>query len=293
MTTNQHPHTKPPAAYPGSPLGLSDLSQRVALITGASAGIGYAVAADLSRRGSRVVINARRAERLAHIADELSAEAGYRSDLDPTPPVVPVAGDCADEQTIERMFAATRSSFGGNPDLVVINAGRGLSGSVLTSDTAQWEEMVRTNLLGAARLLRAASLAMRQDGDTQRAHNPSDWLNTPRDIIIIGSTVGRHISPFSSMYGSTKFAVHSLAEAARRELATTGIRVTVIGPGVVRSEFQSVAGYDQQKFGDFMDQIGPVLEPNDIARLVAFVCAQPAAVSVNDIIIRPTRQEYP
>lgn len=292
MTTT-NPSSKPPAAYPGSPLGLSDLAGRVALVTGASAGIGHAVAADLSRRGARVVINARRADRLAHIADELNAEAGHRSDQNKTPPVVPVAGDCADENTINQMLAAAKSNFGASPDLVVINAGRGLSGSVLTSDTAQWEEMVRTNLLGASRLLRSAAIAMRQNAQQQTESNPDAWLTTPRDIVILGSTVGRHISPFSSMYGSTKFAVHSLAEAARRELANTGIRVTVIAPGVVRSEFQSVAGYDPKKFGDFMDQIGPVLHPNDIARLIAFVCSQPAAVSVNDIVIRPTRQEYP
>ncbi|MEO0484127.1 MAG: SDR family NAD(P)-dependent oxidoreductase, partial [Planctomycetota bacterium] len=113
------------------------------------------------------------------------------------------------------------------------------------------------------------------------------------DIVLLGSTVGRHISPFSSMYGSTKFAVHSLAEAARRELATKGVRVSLIEPGIVESEFQSVAGYDSEKFGEFMRTIGPVLQPEDIAETIAWICSRPAHVAISDVVLRGTRQEYP
>jgi NADP-dependent 3-hydroxy acid dehydrogenase YdfG len=119
------------------------------------------------------------------------------------------------------------------------------------------------------------------------------WLGRPRDIVVLGSTVGRHISPFSSMYGSTKFAVGSLAEALRRELAPKGVRVCLIEPGIVRSEFQRVAGYDADTFGAFMESIGPVLEPDDIADLIAFICSRRAHVSLGDAVIRGTRQEYP
>lgn len=118
-------------------------------------------------------------------------------------------------------------------------------------------------------------------------------VTRPRDIILLGSTVGKHISPFSSMYGSTKFAVNSIAEAVRRELAPRGIRVTTISPAIVRSEFQAVAGYDPDKFGAFMDNIGPVLDPADIARTIVFIASQPAHVCINDVVIRPTRQDYP
>ena len=114
-----------------------------------------------------------------------------------------------------------------------------------------------------------------------------------RDVVVIGSNVGKHISPFSSMYGSTKFAVNSLAEAARRELGPKGVRVTLVAPGIVRSEFQEVAEYDAETFGEFMDRIGPVLEPGDVARMVLYVVGQPAHVHVNDVTIRPTRQDYP
>jgi NADP-dependent 3-hydroxy acid dehydrogenase YdfG len=233
---------------------------------------------------------------------------------------VGVAGDAAEWETIDAMFAAARESFSAEADLVVINAGRGLRGSPISSDEKQWEEMIRVNLLAAARLTRAAaermtreargeggerapyglrpageysSAAAHEQARAASASAPADWPRKARDIVMISSTVGKHISPFSSMYGATKFAVTSMAEAARRELAPTGVRVSCVHPGVVRSEFQDVAGYDARTFGEFMERIGPVLEPADVARVVGFIAAQPAGVLVNDVMLRPTRQEYP
>jgi len=185
------------------------------------------------------------------------------------------------------MLNEAADHFGSQPDLVVVNAGRGLNGSVMTSDMGEWEEMVRTNLLGAAKLIRAAGQRMVELQDSR------EWPSKPADLVILGSTVGRHISPFSSMYGATKFAVNSLAEAVRRELGPKGVRVTLIEPGIVKSEFQSVAGYDPEGFGALMEKFGPVLEPEDIARSIAFICAQPASVHISDIVVRPTRQDYP
>lgn len=261
------------------------LSGRIAVITGASAGIGHAIARDLAVAGANIVMNARRAEPLYALCDELNAgDAPVRAAVLP--------GDASDQATITRLLDTARERFGRDPDIAVVNAGRGLSGSILTSDPAHWEEMVRLNVLGAARLMRAAAermLAMVSDAEI--AHG--GWKDRPRDIVVIGSNVGRHISPFSSMYGSTKFAVGSLAEAMRRELAPKGIRVTLIAPGIVKSEFQEVAGYDPQTFGTFMDKVGPVLEPEDVARAVTFILAQPAQVHLNDVAIRPTRQDYP
>ncbi len=259
------------------------LKGRVALITGATAGIGLAIAHDFARLGASLVLNGRRAERLDALAKELRTTCAK------------VAGDCAEDATIRALLDAGRAlAIGRAPDLVVINAGRGLRGSVLDSDTTQWEEMIRTNLLAAAKLLRESAQAML--ADIERPHGTNSGgkaLASPRDIVVLGSTVGRHISPFSSMYGSTKFAVNSLAEAARRELGPKGIRVTLIEPGFVVSEFQGVAGYDPAWFESVKDRIGPPLTPDDIARSVSFVVTQPPAVHVSDVLIRPTRQDYP
>jgi NADP-dependent 3-hydroxy acid dehydrogenase YdfG len=254
------------------------LEGRIAIITGASAGIGAALARDCVHRGARVVMNARREPKLAELANALGTDR-----------VACVAGDAACDDTIDRLFAAARERFQDEADLVIVNAGRGLDGSVTTSDTEQWEDMIRTNLLGAARLMRAAALHLVADIE----NGDADWQQRARDIVVIGSTVGRNISPFSSMYGSTKFAVNSLAEALRRELGPKGVRVSLIEPGFVRSEFQGVAGYADAWFTEVVDRIGPVLTPEDIAEIIAFIVSRPPAVHLADALIRPTRQDYP
>lgn len=265
---------------------MNDLKNRVAIVTGGSAGIGLAIARRLIDKGARVVINARRREKLEQAAAELNGafpnEAGPRC--------VSVHGDAADVRVIESMFAAAASAFGTEANAVVVNAGRGLSGSVLTSDTSEWEDMVRTNLIAAAHLMRAAGIRMSAEADKRG----NGWArSTPQDIVVIGSIVGRHVSPFSSMYGSTKFGVHGITEGLRRELAPKGVRVTLVEPGFVTSEFQGVAGYKAEWFQGVVDRIGPVLEPDDVARPVAFVLGEPAHVHVSDFIVRPTRQDYP
>jgi NADP-dependent 3-hydroxy acid dehydrogenase YdfG len=95
------------------------------------------------------------------------------------------------------------------------------------------------------------------------------------------------------MYGSSKASVHMLAESLRRLMAPRGVRVSLLEPGIVRSEFQAVAGYDADSFGQFMDSISPVLNPEDVARVILFITGQPAGVCINNVMVRPTRQEYP
>lgn len=254
------------------------LSGRIAVVTGASAGIGEAIARDLANHGARVVVNARRVERLDALVRDIERASGS---------AVACAGDCADEAVVQAMLDLARERFGGEVDLVVANAGRGLAGSVCASDPSQWDEMLRTNILGVALLVRGAAERMARDGER------ADALTQARDIVILGSNVGRHVSPFSSMYGSTKFAVGAIAEGARRELGPKGVRVTLICPGIVRSEFQQVAGYSPEWARDFFGRFAPVLEPEDVARLTRFIVEQPPHVHVNDVVIRPTKQDYP
>ena len=255
---------------------MSDFSNRVAIVTGASAGIGLSCARMLAQGGAVVVVNARRAGRL----DELV-------EIDPTR-VVPVAGDAAEAEVIEAMLDAAKTAAGREADLVIANAGRGLRGSPLDSEEAEWEDVLRVNTLAAARLMRAA--IHRMFGEIGDHHGPP---KRQRDVVVLGSTVGRNLSPFSSFYGATKAAVHMMAEAMRREAGPRGVRVTTIEPGVVATEFQSVAGYDPKAFGEFMESLAPVLTPDDVARTILFACAQPAGMHLSEIMLRPTRQAYP
>jgi NADP-dependent 3-hydroxy acid dehydrogenase YdfG len=267
-----------------STLGAMKLKQRIAVVTGASAGIGEATARELVGQGATVVLNARRKERLESLAKELGPE-----------DVASAAGDCADDAVVGSMFEIAKERFGAGrreANLVVVNAGRGLNGSVVTSDTSQWEDMVRTNLMGAAKLIRAAAERMLREIADDAAAGKA-WTTQARDIVVLGSTVGRHISPFSSMYGATKFAVNSLAEAARRELGPKGIRVSLIEPGFVVSEFQGVAGYSEEWLKATFERIGPVLDAKDIAEVVTTITSKAAHVHWGDVVLRGTRQDYP
>jgi len=260
------------------------LESRTALVTGASAGIGYHTAIHLAALGARVVLNARREQRLVELAQRLDDQYPLSDD---SPRAFVLPGDASDQTLIDEMLAGDPGSGRPAPDLVVVNAGRGLAGSVLDSDPDQWDEMIRTNYLGAARMIRAGGAAL------ARRQADFDWPARPADLVVIGSTVGRHISPFSSMYGSTKSAVHALAESARRELGPKGVRVSLVEPGIVRTEFQGVAGYDPETFGAKMEDLDPVLTPTDVARTIGFIVAQAPGVHVCDIVVRPTRQDYP
>ncbi|HLO41573.1 MAG TPA: SDR family oxidoreductase [Phycisphaerales bacterium] len=260
------------------------MSDRIAVVTGGTAGIGYEMVKTLIGHSCPVVANGRRPDRLKDLILEFNEEN-----------VRTVRGDAADEKVVTQMFDTARDVFGdetSEADIVIVNAGRGLKGSVLDSDSAQWEEMIRTNLLGAALTIRHA--ARRMMANIERLHSRGkSWQTHAHDIVVIGSTVGRNVSPFSSMYGSTKFGVHGLVEGARRELGPKGIRVTLIEPGFVESEFQGVAGYDPAWFKGVVERIGPVLQPEDVARAIMAVITQPPWVHFNDVALRPTRQDYP
>lgn len=268
-------------AYAGDMARLP-LENRVAVITGASAGIGAAIARDVVALGAQVVVNARRMDRLEALVGELGRSRA-----------IAVAGDCARPETIQRMLDAARDGHGGGSreaDLVVVNAGRGLGGSVMNSDVSKWQELINTNYVAAALLIRESGLRMLKSIGGRTGPGVVD---APRDIVVLGSVVGKHVSPFSSMYGSTKFALHGLTEGVRREMGPKGVRVTMVAPGFVESEFQGVAGYDSAWFEEVTQRIGPVLSPQDVARTVSFIAQQPPAVHLSEVFMRPTRQDYP
>jgi len=247
-------------------------SGKTAIVTGASSGIGQAIALTLACGGASVVIQARRKERLDEVVARIAGTGGKAR---------AVPGDAGDRSDVDALLEETLSwdEGGRKVDIVVVNAGRGLAGGILGSDEGQWEELYQTNVLGAGYLMRQAGLLMSRQ---KRG-----------DIVVLGSVAGRNISPYSGFYGSSKFAVRAMAEALRQEVCSKGVRVTTVMPGIVTSEFQQVAGYTPENFGKSIAHYGEVLEPQTIADGVAWLLALPPHVNVSEIMIRPTGQNYP
>ena len=248
------------------------LSGKTAIVTGASSGIGRSTAIVLAGDGAAVVVSARRKDRLKALVEEIVAQGGR---------ALAVAADASVPADIDRLLeqALAWKDGGKKYDIVVANAGRGLAGGLLSSDAQQWQELYDLNVLGAAHLMRRAGQYMvgRKTGH----------------IVAIGSVVGRYISPFGSVYGATKFAVAALAEGLRREVCSHGVRVSLVMPGIVLSEFQAVAGYNQENFGKNIAQFGTLLGPEAIAEGIRWLLTQPPHVNVSEIMIRPTGQSYP
>jgi NADP-dependent 3-hydroxy acid dehydrogenase YdfG len=253
---------------------MSGKYSRIAIVTGATSGIGEATARKFAAAGFGVVGNGRNAAMLAAIEKEIGP--AFRG----------VAGDASENTVLEQLFAAAKERFGKPVDIVVANAGRGLGGSVKDADLSQFDEMIKINVTGTLALLQKAARKM---ADGQQSVYPK----SAADIVIVGSVVGRHISPFSAVYGATKFAVHALAEGLRREVGPKGVRVSLIEPGVVLSGFQAVSGYSDEMVDDFKEKFGPLLRGEDVANAIHYVVTQPPHVHISDMIVRPTRQDYP
>jgi NADP-dependent 3-hydroxy acid dehydrogenase YdfG len=250
-------------------LSVQSLSGKIAIVTGASAGIGYATAKALGDEGARVVVSARRGDRLAALAAELGGPDRC----------LPVESDASKPEAIDALMKAALGFGNGRVDIVVANAGHGLAGGVLSSDRSRWEEMYELNVIGAAHLMRRAAEIM--------------IPNEAGDILALSSVAGMNVSPFSAFYGSTKFAVGAIAEGLRREICRHHVRVTVLRPAIVLSEFQAVAGYNEENFGASTKRYGQLLVPEDVARAIAFIVAQPPHVHINGLTIRPVGQDYP
>jgi NADP-dependent 3-hydroxy acid dehydrogenase YdfG len=248
------------------------LSGKTALVTGASSGIGRATALKLAKAGTAVVVMARRRGPLGELVSQIEAAGGK---------ALAVAGDASAPKDIDSLMdrALGWEKGGQKIDITVVNAGRGLAGGILESDESQWRQVYEINVLGTAHLLRVVG----------------QYMNRKKsgDIVAIGSVVGRNVSPFSSFYGSSKFAVAGIIEGLRREVCANGVRVSLVMPGVVVSGFQDVAGYTQENFGKGVAQFGQLLGPEDIAEGICWLLSLPPHVNVNEIMIRPTGQSYP
>jgi NADP-dependent 3-hydroxy acid dehydrogenase YdfG len=224
---------------------------RVMLITGASSGIGAATARAAAAAGWRLVLAARSRERLEALAGELGGAER----------AVAVGCDVTEWEDQQRAVVAALESFGAL-DAAFANAGFGAARGFLEGTVEQWREMILTNVYGAALTLRATIPELKRS----RGH-----------LLLTSSVAGRRVLP-GSLYSVTKHAVTAMGEAARQDLNGTGVRVTLIEPGMTDTPF-------------FENRPANALRDEDVARAVLFALAQPPEVDINEILIRPTAQD--
>jgi NADP-dependent 3-hydroxy acid dehydrogenase YdfG len=227
------------------------MADPVFLITGASSGIGSATARQAAEGGYRVVLAGRSRDRLEALARELGGERRA---------LVQECDVTAWEQQLAMVQAALEHFE--QLDVAFANAGFGAARGFLAETPERWRSMVLTNVYGAALTIRATLPSLKDS----KGH-----------LVLTGSVAGRRALP-GSLYSATKWAVTAMGESARQELNDTGVRVTVIEPGMVDTPFFDNGAPDW------------ALKPEDVARAVMFAVSQPAHVDVNEILVRPTAQ---
>jgi NADP-dependent 3-hydroxy acid dehydrogenase YdfG len=244
------------------------LEGRVAVVTGASSGIGEATALALAREGAALALGARRRERLERLANRISSEGGR---------VVAREVDISDEHQARDFIDAAREELGGL-HVLVNNAGVMLLGPVSGADTSDWRRMIEVNLLGLLWCTHAALPAMASGGGG--------------DIVNVSSVAGRRADAGAAVYNMTKFGVHGFSEALRQEALHVNVRVTTVAPGFVATELQA---HNQnpvvlQVLERAREQIGEVLRAEDIASAIVYAVSQPPHVCLNEVLVRPTKQ---
>jgi clavulanate-9-aldehyde reducatase len=241
------------------------LDGRVAVVTGASSGIGEATVRALSEAGAAVALGARRADRLQALADSLDGPC-FVSEV-----------DVSDEDQATRFVAGAAEQLGGL-HILVNNAGVMLLGPVSDQTTDDWRRMVGVNLLGLLYCTHTALPLIAQNGGG--------------DIINVSSVAGRRADAGAAVYNMTKFGVHAFSEALRQEALHVGVRVTTVAPGFVETELQghNTNPLVRRTMERSREQIGEVLKAEDIAREIVHAVSLPSHVCLNEIVVRPTGQ---
>lgn len=239
-------------------------SRKIALVTGASSGIGAAIARVLAEADLRVILTGRRSPQLEDLAEEIGEGASKK------------VMDVADLRSIERTFAEVEEEYGGL-DVLVNSAGLGYQQSLLTGDLERFREMFDVNVLGLCACTQQGVRLMRT---RQEGH-----------VFHLGSLSGHRIPFGSNVYGATKFAVRSLAESLRQELVSEGlpIRVSTVSPGFVETEFHAKYFESSDKSAELYGRY-KVLEARDVADAVLYALQSPPHVAVHDILVRSRYQ---
>ncbi len=248
------------------------LEGTVALVTGASSGIGEATAAALHAEGAAVVLAARRRDRLEALAERLGGG----------PPVLVLPADVTSDEGA-RAMVATAVGESGRLDTLVNNAGVMLLGPIVDAPVEEWRRMVEVNLLGLLYTTHAALPHLLWAAE-----------NAPRqvaDVVNVSSTAGRVARVNSGVYNATKFGVVAFTESLRQEVTTRHVRASVVEPGATRTE---LAGHNRPEVLAQMAQNFAAIElmtAEDIAAAVTFIVTRPRHVAVNEVMVRPTEQE--
>ncbi|MDW3689108.1 SDR family oxidoreductase [Cupriavidus sp. CV2] len=248
---------------------MNAIANKVVVITGASSGLGEATARLLAERGAKLVLGARRLDRLQKLAADIAAAGGE---------AIAVVADVAKRADVENLIKAGQDKFG-RVDVLVNNAGIMPMAAMSKLKVDEWDQMIDVNIKGVLYGIAAALPGMR--------------ANKSGHIINLSSVAGLRVSAgVGTVYSATKFAVKAISEGLRAEVGPEGIRVTTLYPGAIATEL-----LDGIRDGDAAAGMKAFYEANQIpadsvARAVAYAIEQPADVSINEITLRPTPQEF-
>ncbi|AID02315.1 SDR family oxidoreductase [Staphylococcus xylosus] len=233
---------------------MSELKNKVAIVTGASSGIGASIAETLSQHGVKVVLTGRNETRLSDVAKQLRENS--QSEIDTH--IV----DVTQKDEVAKLVKETENKFG-RVDILVNSAGLMLSSAITDGDVEAWENMIDVNVKGTLYGINAVL--------------PIFLNQTTGHIINIASISGFEVTKQSTLYSASKAAVHTITQGLEKELAKTGVRVTSISPGMVDTPLSGNTDWGSRK----------KLDPQDIAEAVVYALQQPSHVNINEVTVRP------
>jgi NADP-dependent 3-hydroxy acid dehydrogenase YdfG len=247
------------------------LDGTVALVTGASSGIGAATAAALSAQGAAVALAARRSEMLETVAADIRSQGGT---------ALVLQCDVTDERQATGAVERTVAELG-RLDTLINNAGVMLLGPVVDAPLSEWQRMVELNVLG---LLYCAHAAL-----PHLLHAAEEEPRNVADMVNISSVAGRHARTGNGVYALTKFGVGAFSESLRQEVTGRYVRVALVEPGATATE---LASHNRPEvLASIRSQFGQRMEAADIADAISYIVTRPRHVTVNEVLIRPTEQQ--
>ena len=251
-----------------------DLTGRVALVTGASSGIGAATARTFAALGAATVLVARRADRLERLAHELREAAGR---------VLSIQADITDQHQAAAAVEQAVSEFG-RLDIVVNNAGVLAMGPILNTPVGNWESMISTNIQGLIFISQAAL-----------PHLVRAAQDSPRrvaDLVNVSSTSARTQRSGTAVYSLTKSGMNAFSESLRQELISSGVRVSVVEPGTVQTDLISPPAEQNSAPAPTKASGVELLQPDDVADAITYIVTRPRRVAVNEMLLRAGEQTW-